>query len=114
MLYAPIKVGRGGQQGGQRGSELTIDTPNASTSLSFRNQSFEDSSNLPDPDIIALQLIRNLPLTHPLGLTLSLPLNRPSGFPIYIAASQGAPFPSMSTAPAISIVEDLEAALQQS
>jgi len=32
---------------------------------------------------------------------------------IYVAASQRAPFPSMSSAPAISIVEDLEAALSQ-
>ena len=45
------------------------------------------------------KLIRNLPLTHPLGLTLSLPLNRPSGFPIYVAAAQLASFPSMSSAP---------------
>ena len=59
------------------------------------------------------KLIRNLPLTHPLGLTLSLPLNRPSGFPIYVAASQRAPFPSMSSTPVNSIVEDLEAALSQ-
>ncbi len=45
------------------------------------------------------KLIRNLPLTHPLGLTLSLPLNRPSGFPNYVAAAQLASFPSMSSAP---------------
>jgi len=34
---------------GARGSELTIDTPNASKSLSFRNESIEDSTNLPAP-----------------------------------------------------------------
>lgn len=39
-----------------RGSELPIDTPNASKTLSFRNQSIEDSSNLPDPEIIAADL----------------------------------------------------------
>ena len=34
----------------RKGSELTIDTPNASKSLSFRNQSIEDSSNLPSQE----------------------------------------------------------------
>jgi hypothetical protein len=38
--------------------ETTIDTPNASKSLSFRNQSIEDSGNLPDPDIIAQEIVR--------------------------------------------------------
>jgi hypothetical protein len=38
-----------------------IDTPNASKSLSFRNQSLEDSSNLPDPDIIAQEIDWQLP-----------------------------------------------------
>ncbi len=57
--------------------------------LWLKDESLEDSANLPDPDIIAVQLIRNLPLTHPSG------------------------FPSMSAAPANSIVEDLEAALSQ-
>jgi len=46
--------------GKQRGSELTIDTPNASKSLSFRNQSLADSSNLPDPDIIAQAIVADL------------------------------------------------------
>jgi hypothetical protein len=49
---------RRGQE--QTGSELTIDTPNASKSLSFRNQSIEDSSNLPDPDVIAPEIIEDL------------------------------------------------------
>jgi hypothetical protein len=49
-----MKMNQDGE--GQRGSELTIDTPNASKSLSFRNQSIEDSSNLADPDVIAADL----------------------------------------------------------
>ena len=57
--------------------------------------------------------IHEFPIAHASGLTLSLPLNRPSGFPIYVAASQRAPFPSMSSTPVNSIVEDLEAALSQ-
>jgi hypothetical protein len=48
------------RSGEQRGSELTIDTPNASKSLSFRNQSIEDSSNLPDPDVIAQEIVEDL------------------------------------------------------
>jgi hypothetical protein len=44
----------------QRGSELTIDTPNASKSLSFRNQSLEDSANLSDPDVIAAEIVEDL------------------------------------------------------
>jgi hypothetical protein len=63
-------------RGERRGSELTIDTPNASKSLSFRNQSIEDSSNLPDPDIIALQLIRNLPSCSPSGLPVHVGRSR--------------------------------------
>ena len=42
------------------GSELTIDTPNASKSLSFRNHSIEDSTNLPDPDVIAPEIVADL------------------------------------------------------
>jgi len=45
---------------GQRGSELTIDTLNASKSLSFRNQSLEDSANLSDPDVIAAEIVEDL------------------------------------------------------
>jgi len=48
------------QAGEQRGSELTIDTPNASKSLSFRNQSLEDSANLSDPDVIAAEIVEDL------------------------------------------------------
>jgi len=46
--------------GSRQGSELTIDTPNASKSLYFRNQSLADSSNLPDPDIIAQEIVEDL------------------------------------------------------
>jgi len=42
------------------GAELTIDTPNASKSLSFRNQSLEDSANLSDPDVIAVEIVEDL------------------------------------------------------
>ena len=48
------------QQAGAEGSELTIDTPNASKSLSFRNQSLEDSANLSDPDVIAAEIVEDL------------------------------------------------------
>ena len=39
---------------------LTIDTPNASKSLSFRNQSLEDSADLPNPDVIAQEIVEDL------------------------------------------------------
>jgi hypothetical protein len=69
--------------------ELTIDTPNASKSLSFRNQSIEDSSNLPDPDIIAAEIDSQIPICSPFGLPVHVDL------------------------PTTSIVEDLQAALAQ-
>jgi hypothetical protein len=86
--------------------------------LWLKDESLEDSANLPAPDVIAQeivedleaslqqfaaiaqdlkkmiahQLIRSCSLAHPSGLTLSLPLNRSSGFPIYVARRTAAPF----------------------
>ena len=56
----------------------------------LKDESLEHSANLPDPDIIAQEIDSRIP--HSLTL-------------------RG--FPSMSPAPATSIVEDLEAALSQ-
>ena len=55
----------------------------------LKDESLEDSANLPESDVIAAELIYEFPFAHPSG------------------------FPSMSSAHAISIVEDLQAALAQ-
>ena len=61
-FFTKLVLQQAGEQRGseQRGSELTIDTPNASKSLSFRNQSLEDSANLSDPDVIAAEIVEDL------------------------------------------------------
>ena len=56
-----------------------------------KDESLEDSANFPDPDIIAQKLIRDLPLTHPLGWKARLRLCLRYG-------------PSVSSAPAVSVV----------
>ena len=73
----------------------------------------EDSANLQPPDVIAAEIDSQISFAHPSGLIRSLPLTQPAGLPVYPAASHHAVFPSMSSAPAISIVEDLQAALAQ-
>lgn len=60
LEWTALRPARHIGNGEQRGSELTIDTPNASKSLSFRNQSIEDSSNLPDPGLIAREIVEDL------------------------------------------------------
>jgi hypothetical protein len=59
-FFTKLVLQQAGTGGEQRGSELTIDTPNASKSLSFRNQSLEDSANLSDPDVIAAEIVEDL------------------------------------------------------
>jgi len=61
-FFTKLVLQQAGEQRGseQRGSELTTDTPNASKSLSFRNQSLEDSANLSDPDVIAAEIVEDL------------------------------------------------------
>src|SRR5438034_8172981 len=44
--------------------------------LWLKDESLEDSANLPDPDVIAPQLIQKLPFPHPSGLPVHVDRSR--------------------------------------